>query len=209
MSRRIALAAAGIACGAALLLAVVAGRTLWPGGGSSHAPAPPPLARQADGVDGALVLACPTAADYDRFALMIGRSRDWTAARRGRCVALEDQPPGRMQYELHHMYRVVERALDYVCVQRAFKEAGELPCYWTSAANLRHIDRTRLTDEQFRQVEELAGQEQQAEAATGDYRFRANRAETDRERQELTTQADQAERRARELRERILAIKPQ
>jgi hypothetical protein len=55
-----------------------------------------------------------------------------------------------MPYELHHMYRVVERALDYVCVQRAFKEAGELPCYWTAAANLRHIDRTRLTDEQFR-----------------------------------------------------------
>jgi hypothetical protein len=155
-----------------------------------------------------MVLACPTAADYDRFALMVGRSRDWTAALRGRCVALEDQPPGRMPYALHHMYRVVERALDYVCVQRAFKEAGELPCYWTSAANLRHLDRTRLTDEQFRRVEELAGQEQQAEAAAGDYRFRANRAETDQERRQLTTQADQAERRARELRERILAIEP-
>ena len=207
MSRRIALVAA-IAGGAALLIAVVASRTLWPGG-DAYAPAPPPLARQADGADGALVLACPTAADYDRFALMVGRSRDWTTAMRGRCVALEDQPPGRMPYELHHMYRVVERALDYVCVQRAFKEAGELPCYWTSAANLRHIDRTRLTDEQFRRVEELAGQEQQAEAATADYRFRANRAETDQERRQLTTQADQAERRARELRERILAIEPQ
>ena len=202
------LAAAGVVCGVAVVIAVVASLRPPPGG-TAPAPAPLPLARQADGVDGALVLGCPTAADYDRFALMIGRKSDWTAAKRGRCIALEDQPAGRMPYEHYHMYRVVERSLDYACVRRAFKEENEAPCYWTAAANLRHIDSARLSEDEFRRVEELAGEEHRLEATAADLRLRANKAETDHERRQLATLAEQAERRSRDLHGRIVAIRPQ
>jgi hypothetical protein len=68
------------------------------------------------------------------------------------CEALNDRVAQKDELELYHIYHVLERKDGFVCVRVI---GDDVPCYWTAVANLHHIDKRRLSNAQFKKVEEL------------------------------------------------------
>jgi hypothetical protein len=121
------------------------------------------------------------------------------------CDALNDRVAQKDELELYHMYHVLERKDGFVCVRVI---GDDVPCYWTAVANLHHIDKQRLSDAQFKKVEELNEQVSELSDLASQYLNTAQRTNDQREQQRLEDLADRAQDEADRLYDQILAIKP-
>src|SRR5262245_37912503 len=86
--------------------------------------------------------------------------------------------------------------------------AIDVPCYWTAVANLHHIDKRRLSNAQFKKVEELNEQVSELSDLASQYVNTAQRTYDRTEQRRLEDLADLAQDEADRLYNQLLAIKP-
>jgi hypothetical protein len=84
----------------------------------------------------------------------------------------------------------------------------DVPCYWTAVANLRHIDKQRLSNAQFKKVEELNEQVSELSDLASQYLNTAQRTYDRTEQRRLEDLVDLAQDEADRLYNQLLAIKP-
>ena len=109
------------------------------------------------------------------------------------------------ELELYHIYHVLERKDGFVCVRVI---GDDVPCYWTAVANLHHIDKRRLSNAQFKKVEELNEQVSELSDLASQYLNTAQRTYDRTEQRRLEDLADLAQDEADRLYNQLLAIKP-
>jgi hypothetical protein len=167
---------------------------------------PPVIRQHVDHNDNAMVPACRTITSYLNHAANPNARTSWHAWASGNeCEALNDRVAQKDELELYHMYHVLERKDGFVCVRII---GDDVPCYWTAVANLHHIDKQRLSDAQFKKVEELNEQVSELSDLASQYLDTAQRTNDRRGQQRLEDLAGRAQEEADRLYDQILAIKP-
>jgi hypothetical protein len=167
---------------------------------------PPVIRQHVDDNDNAMVPACRTITSYLNHAANPNARTSWQAWASGNeCEPLNDRVAQKDELELYHMYHVLERKDGFVCVRII---GDDVPCYWTAVANLHHIDKQRLSDAQFKKVEELNEQVSELSDLASQYLDTAQRTNDRREQQRLEDLADRAQDEADRLYDQILATKP-
>jgi hypothetical protein len=167
---------------------------------------PPVIRQHVDDNDNAMVPACRTITSYLNHAANPNARTSWHAWASGNeCEGLNDRVAQKDELELYHMYHVLERKDGFVCVRII---GDDVPCYWTAVANLHHIDKQRLSDAQFKKVEELNEQVSELSDLASQYLDTAPRTNDRREQKRLEDLADRAQEEADRLYDQILAIKP-
>ena len=167
---------------------------------------PPVIRLDIDSNDNAVVPACQTITDYLNHAAHPNARTSWQSWASGNeCEALNDRAAQKDELELYHIYHVLERKDGFVCVRVI---GDDVPCYWTAVANLHHIDKQRLSNAQFKKVEELNEQVSELSDLASQYLNTAQRTYNRTEQRRLEDLADLAQDEADRLYNQLLAIKP-
>jgi hypothetical protein len=167
---------------------------------------PPVIRLDIDNNDNAVVPACRTITSYLNQAANPNARTSWQIWASGNeCEALNDRVAQKDELELYHIYHVLERKDGFVCVRVI---GDDEPCYWTAVANLHHIDKQRLSDAQFKKVEELNEQVSELSDLASQYLNAALRTNERTEQRRLEDLADRAQDEADRLYDQLLAIKP-
>src|SRR5262245_52232579 len=114
----------------------------------------------------------------------------------GLLASFRQPPPAKAEHGLPPVIRLVRVIGD------------DEPCYWTAVANLHHIDKQRLSDAQFKKVEELNEQVSELSELASQYLIAAGRNYDRTEQRRLEDLADRAQDEADRLYDQLLAIKP-
>jgi hypothetical protein len=167
---------------------------------------PPVIRLDIDKNDNAVVPACRTISIYLNHAANPNARSSWQSWASGNeCEALNDRVAQQDELQLYHIYHVLERKDGFVCVRII---GDDEPCYWTAVANLHHIDKQRLSDVQFKKVEELNEQVSSLSDLASQYLNIAQRIYERIEQRRLEDLADRAQDEADRLYDQLLAIKP-